>query len=323
MREVELKARVSDYEGVKAHLDSVAGPGRTVEKRDHYFRIASEERPSLRIRNNNGILEFTAKKDQKRGDNEDNLEYEFNAPSSELEDAVLFFHALGYHDYFLKIKNGFDWTYKDIHIELLNVNDLGWFLELEALLPFDSGEVEEKRALEAIYSIFNECSVPLDSIEKRSYRSMILDYDKKIVVYTDGGAKGNPGPGGWAYAIFIKDALLKKGSGGEELTTNNRMELIAVISALEYLIDYKYKSCEIKTDSQYVKNGITDWIEKWKRNGWKSASGMVKNKDLWVRLDELVHRIDVKFSWVKGHSGVEGNEICDSLVKMEFEKFSL
>ena len=133
----------------------------------------------------------------------------------------------------------------------------------------------------------------------------------QVVVYTDGACKGNPGPGGWG-------AWLKAGEhekemwGGEPLTTNNRMELTAVIEALASL----KRRCEvvIYTDSEYVRNGITTWIHGWKKRGWKTADNKpVKNVDLWQRLDALVqtHRID--WRWVKGHSGDPGNERADAL----------
>jgi ribonuclease HI len=132
-----------------------------------------------------------------------------------------------------------------------------------------------------------------------------------VEIYTDGACRGNPGPGGWGTVLVYKGTV-KHLFGGIEETTNNRMELLAVIKGLEALT----RVCRIKvtTDSQYVKNGITDWIKSWKRNGWKTANKKpVKNADLWRRLDELVAKHDVEWAWVKGHSGHPQNELADQL----------
>ena len=134
----------------------------------------------------------------------------------------------------------------------------------------------------------------------------------QVIIYTDGGAKPNPdGPGGWA-ALLISGDHRKELSGGEASTTNNRMELTAAIMALESL----KQPCkvELHTDSQYVKNGITDWMRNWIRNGWKTASKKpVKNQDLWQRLDEATQRHDITWKWVRGHAGYEYNERVDQL----------
>jgi ribonuclease HI len=132
-----------------------------------------------------------------------------------------------------------------------------------------------------------------------------------VQIYTDGACKGNPGPGGWG-------ALLRSGRrerelfGGEPDTTNNRMELTAVIRALEAL----KRPCDVAvfTDSEYVKKGITEWVEAWKRRGWKTADRKpVKNEALWRRLDELAGRHRVRWHWVRGHSGHAENERADAL----------
>ncbi|MDZ4842086.1 MAG: ribonuclease HI, partial [Hyphomicrobium aestuarii] len=124
---------------------------------------------------------------------------------------------------------------------------------------------------------------------------------KQITVYTDGACSGNPGPGGWG-AILIYGAHRKELSGGEAQTTNNRMELMAAISALETL----KQPCEVElwTDSNYVKDGISKWIAGWRRNGWKTAEKKpVKNAELWQRLDAARDRHKVTWNWVKGHAG--------------------
>jgi len=132
-----------------------------------------------------------------------------------------------------------------------------------------------------------------------------------VTIYTDGACKGNPGPGGWG-AWLVSGDHDKELFGGEAQTTNNRMELMAVIEALASL----KRSCDVKLflDSEYVRKGITEWIVNWKRRGWRTADGKpVKNVELWQRLDALValHRID--WHWVKGHAGDPGNERADAL----------
>lgn len=134
-----------------------------------------------------------------------------------------------------------------------------------------------------------------------------------VIVYSDGACSGNPGPGGWG-AILISGKHRKELSGGEVLTTNNRMELLAAISALEAL--KKPSEVELFTDSVYVKNGITAWIHGWKRNGWRTADKKpVKNADLWQRLDDLRLKHSVEWRWLKGHAGHAENERADELAR--------
>tara|TARA_A100001015_G_scaffold292408_1_gene367728 strand:+ start:310 stop:738 length:429 start_codon:yes stop_codon:yes gene_type:complete len=134
----------------------------------------------------------------------------------------------------------------------------------------------------------------------------------KFKIYTDGACSGNPGPGGWGAVIFDEENNQKNISGNEKNTTNNRMELLAAIMALK-----KIKSNSdvvIYTDSIYVKNGILEWMTKWKKNGWKNASKKpVKNKDLWIKLDELCKKSSVSWKWVKGHSTNKYNNLADEL----------
>jgi ribonuclease HI len=140
----------------------------------------------------------------------------------------------------------------------------------------------------------------------------------QVVIYTDGACSGNPGPGGWG-AILISGDREKEIWGGEGATTNNRMELMAAIQALEAL----KRPCrvELHTDSQYVKQGITEWISAWKARGWRTASkAPVKNDDLWKRLDEARLRHDVRWRWVKGHAGHELNERADGLARRGLEE---
>lgn len=132
-----------------------------------------------------------------------------------------------------------------------------------------------------------------------------------IKIYTDGACSGNPGPGGWGAILHWNDHE-KELSGGESETTNNRMEMMAVIKALEAL--KKCSTVTIYTDSKYVLQGATEWMEGWKARGWKSASKKdVKNRDLWERIDSLIQAHSVDFIWVKGHDGHEMNERVDKL----------
>jgi len=134
----------------------------------------------------------------------------------------------------------------------------------------------------------------------------------KYTIYTDGACSGNPGPGGWGAVIFDQDKKQKNISGNAKNTTNNRMELMAPIMALKKI---KSKSeVTIFTDSTYVKNGITEWIKKWKKNGWKSANKKpVKNKDLWIKLNDLCKKYKIDWKWIKGHSNNEYNDLADDL----------
>ena len=135
-----------------------------------------------------------------------------------------------------------------------------------------------------------------------------------IKVYTDGACKGNPGQGGWG-ALILENDVKREIYGGESNTTNNRMELMAVIRALELLKDQN--DITVFTDSTYVQKGISEWIINWKRNGWKSSNKKsVKNKDLWVELDNLNDLMSVKWQWIKGHAGHSGNERADYLANL-------
>jgi ribonuclease HI len=133
------------------------------------------------------------------------------------------------------------------------------------------------------------------------------------VIYTDGACAGNPGPGGWG-AILIGGRHRKELKGGEAATTNNRMELMAAISALEAL--EVPSRVEMHTDSEYVQKGISSWIHGWKKKGWRTAAGTpVKNAELWRRLEEAQHRHEVKWNWVRGHAGHAENERADELAR--------
>jgi ribonuclease HI len=135
----------------------------------------------------------------------------------------------------------------------------------------------------------------------------------RISIWTDGACSGNPGPGGWG-AVLRWNGHAKELSGGEAMTTNNRMELIAAAEALEAL--KRPSTVDLYTDSQYVRGGIMSWMKNWKRNEWRTADRKpVKNADLWKRLDAARDRHDVTWHWVRGHAGTEGNERADQLAR--------
>lgn len=153
-----------------------------------------------------------------------------------------------------------------------------------------------------------------------------LDVNERVRVHTDGGCHGNPGPGAWAYVVELGPDNVE-GSGYDPATTNNRMELTAVIEALFFIRkgvqgsqtdgNSPLPEVEIHTDSRYVQQGITSWIESWERNGWKtSAKKPVKNQDLWRTLRELQLELKPRWSWVRGHAGNPLNERCDELVQI-------
>ena len=134
---------------------------------------------------------------------------------------------------------------------------------------------------------------------------------KQVIIYTDGACRGNPGPGGWG-ALIRLDAIEKEIFGGQVDTTNNQMELTAAIEGLAALKERC--SVELYTDSKYVMDGITQWIQNWKKNNWRTAAKKdVKNKELWQKLDQLISQHQVQLHWVKGHSGDAGNETADLL----------
>jgi len=142
--------------------------------------------------------------------------------------------------------------------------------------------------------------------------------DSKVVIYTDGGCRGNPGPGGWG-AVLLFGQHEKEIYGYEAETTNNRMELMAAIRALEML----KRPCDIEltTDSQYVRRGILEWMKDWKKRDWKTAAKKpVKNKDLWQRLDQAITPHNISWHWIKGHSGHQGNEMADQLANRAMDE---
>jgi ribonuclease HI len=144
----------------------------------------------------------------------------------------------------------------------------------------------------------------------------------EIRIYTDGGCSGNPGPGGWAYVIITDKAgqpvILTEKWGAQKATTNNRMEMTAVIAALEGLSRLKAKPGKVTvyTDSQYVQKGMSEWIHSWKSNNWRTSSReAVKNQELWEHLDKLAGRFSITWKWVRGHAGDVFNEHCDRLTR--------
>jgi ribonuclease HI len=150
------------------------------------------------------------------------------------------------------------------------------------------------------------------------------DVKPEVQLFADGACSGNPGPGGWAFILRHPDSgkVLER-SGGERETTNNRMELTAVIRGLEAL--KRPTSVELVTDSVYVGKGLTEWLPKWKYDGWRRREGKsfkeIKNEDLWRRLDELIARHQIRFTHVRGHSGHVENERCDTLAVAAYQKY--
>lgn len=139
-----------------------------------------------------------------------------------------------------------------------------------------------------------------------------------LKIWTDGSCLGNPGPGGWAFVATNGQNTAER-SGGERDTTNNRMELMAVIRALTAA--RRHSEIELHTDSQYVKNGMQSWLKNWKKNNWRTANKKpVKNQDLWMQLDALSGAIKIHWHWVRGHNGDEMNERCDELARTAAEK---
>ena len=138
-----------------------------------------------------------------------------------------------------------------------------------------------------------------------------------VVIYTDGGCEPNPGIGGWG-AVLLYKGKRRELSGGERESTNNRMELMAAIAALETL----KRPChvELHTDSEYLKRGVTEWMPRWKRAGWRRGTKPLKNVELWQRLDEALQRHQIDWRWVRGHTGIEENERCDELASAEIRK---
>lgn len=180
MREIEIKARVRDPEKIRAFFSSRLGEGKEVHKTDYYFRRPGEHVQAFRIRLFNGSMELTAKKTSISPEGERNEEYEFRVFPDQADSAALFFHALGYEDFFIKRKNGWEWMDGRAHAELLEVNSLGWFLEIEILLPFGTSDAEAEEAREEIAAIMREAGLSESDYENRSYRDMILESENGI-----------------------------------------------------------------------------------------------------------------------------------------------
>lgn len=146
------------------------------------------------------------------------------------------------------------------------------------------------------------------------------DSEQKVVIFTDGACRGNPGPGGWG-AVLRYGEHEKQISGAESMTTNNRMELMAAIAALQEL----KKPCKVVlvTDSKYLQQGITQWLPNWKKRQWRTANKQpVKNQDLWRQLEKLIQKHWVEWQWVKGHNGHPGNELADHLAREAIDQLS-
>lgn len=185
MREVELKAHAGNYLEVKKRLDSLYGEGRSVNKSDLYFHLPGSVHQALRVRNNKGVLEFTAKRMKKDAKSEDNEEYEVVLDINQEAAAYGFFECLGYEKYFRKNKSGWEWNVDSVHVELLevsgfrygeknNVKELGYFLEMEILVPFHE-EIDLQEKQKTLYDLLKRLGFCDNDVENRSYRSMILE----------------------------------------------------------------------------------------------------------------------------------------------------
>ena len=193
----------------------------------------------------------------------------------------------------------------------INIHQLGGNLEVDFL---DNGDYVQIGKAEYVFSGNIDIKIPfsLSNTDEKNHT--------KITIYTDGACSGNPGPGGWG-AVLINGNEIKEISGGESDTTNNRMELTAVIRALENTLSTS--EIELYTDSQYVKDGITKWIKNWLKNDWKNSQKQsVKNKELWERLLELSSDRKITWNWVRGHAGNKFNEQVDTLARKACSKFS-
>ncbi len=207
--------------------------------------------------------------------------------------------------------------------DILPVLELGgWAVHIPGDSHWQHEHVEEEITHERFLHA-QKISEVISMLEEKD-QTISGEENNAIRIHTDGGCLGNPGPGGWAYIISSGFTTERK-AGGERQTTNNKMELTAVIKALENLMAQGFSAgtpVEVYTDSRYVQNGITSWIHNWVKNGWKTASKQpVKNKDLWIKLKELSDMFDVTWKWVKGHAGDPLNEACDAMVREEMNKF--
>ena len=235
----------------------------------------------------------------------------------------------------------------DMRLALLETDDYRNYMCMDGIHPNEKGyelmgqvwenflshfTQSKQDVAEAGEKISDETAAPTEtaaSVEKNAPAETAAPVSEseidEIIIYTDGGCSGNPGPGGWG-VVVIAGGVAKQLSGGEALTTNNRMELSAAIAALSVVKNtpsFEGKSVKVNIDSQYVKNGITSWIKGWKAKGWQTADKKpVKNQDLWEKLDALNSSLYVEWNWVKGHAGIEYNEVCDQLCQDEIHKFT-
>lgn len=174
MREVEIKARVSEHHIVREKIESFAGEGRNVNKVDFYFHKPKTKESAFRLRDNNGVLEITAKKKSSDAKGENNLEFEFTSDINQFDKAVDFFLCLGYEKYYKKSKCGWDWKIGNAHVELLEVNELGYFLEIEELLDFDADDEAVAKAQNHVNQLLLDFGCKQEDVCSQSYKSMIL-----------------------------------------------------------------------------------------------------------------------------------------------------
>ncbi len=324
MFEVELKVRIDNIEELEASFrEKYEFVGKFV-KRDIYFGKDGVDLFRLRGVSDGESEKFvvTTKERFRVAGIEENVEREFSVDSQ--EEFIAFANFLGYDELIRKVKHSICFNNGDMFIELVTIEGLGDFLEIEILV---SDEASKSSARDRLLAFIESLGKSSDDVVSKYYVELLRDvevsnFSGDVVVYTDGGCLGNPGVGAWAFVALLGDKEFSK-SGVSPDTTNNKMELQAVISALQFCYDNcKDSLITLYTDSKYVQNGICSWIHNWKRNGWITASkSPVKNRDYWIELDSIVSKLNVKWNWVKGHSGDKYNEMCDFLVKKEMKNF--
>lgn len=321
MWEYEFKIKLETFDFLLDKINQVAPQTpRLIIKEDYYYGHNQKALFRLRISNEGDHSKFivTAKDRQVIDKTEMNQEIEFEIDNKESFEN--FCSLLGFTKIIHKKKKTLLFQFEQWNLELNEIQNLGLFFEAERL---STQSLSSEQWAEEKKQLLNLLNLTEASFEDRPYiqllgESTIYNTQKESVnqieIYSDGGCRPNPGVGAWAYILLDGEEVSQ--SGGELSTTNNRMELQGAIAALEACYERNGQEIPITfyIDSQYVKNGITQWITQWKRKNWKSSTKeAVKNIDLWQKLDELSQKLKINWQWVKGHQGNHYNEICDQL----------
>ncbi|MDY3940027.1 MAG: ribonuclease HI [Spirochaetia bacterium] len=321
MWEYEFKALLSDPQAVRKKLEILSGQiPEVISKKDLYFGRDGEPRFRIRQYETEGKVTYivTSKVKTVSGCSEISRETEFSVDNPEA--FCEFASFLGYRRLIEKKKKTTLFRYGKWNLEWNEVGRLGYYLEAEYLseeeLPAGVWESERMDLLQKL-------EMKDEDLEIRPYTQLLAESEERekvlpaegvIEIYSDGGCRPNPGAGAWAFVLLDGEEF--HDCGGEKETTNNRMELTAAIEALEACARRNgiERPVRFHIDSQYVKNGITSWIDGWKAKGWiSSTKEPVKNVDLWKRLDVCNRKMKVEWVWIKGHAGNDYNEICDTL----------